>query len=307
MNADRPKCNPTPLYAKPESQRCLKSVGTTKRRYPKMGPRRPIIDGLLNRLIELRNMTDPDLGKHSAGGKHLAALETLQRAQTLTDILAGWAIDHVAGLAAEGLGLVDFQQSGATQEIPIKSADDHRHEINGSKWWREPPDELNPEVARQLLFNLLNANSGAFPRAFTAMVTNALKALEYGEVHPLFRPKKSSRKLTPRAQQGQMEAIGFIYYRTAGGMKKEQAIKQVADAYGINYETVRSWEKRLRRELGSARMDLEISNATKAAIADKEEKKLSGKLVGSWGERYSDASLRDAAERYWASRREKGA
>src|SRR4051812_16233871 len=63
-------------------------------------------DGLIKRLIELRDKTNPDKGSSAASGKDLAAFEALQCAGDLVKALAGWAIDHQIGLASHGLQFV---------------------------------------------------------------------------------------------------------------------------------------------------------------------------------------------------------
>ena len=58
---------------------------------------------LIDRLRELEIKTDPKGGAQSAKGKNLAASEALGIASNLVKVLAGWALDHQAGLALKGL------------------------------------------------------------------------------------------------------------------------------------------------------------------------------------------------------------
>src|SRR4051794_1467477 len=86
-----------------------------ERRYPKIAPGHPRIGGIVEQLRQLRDATHPNLGEQSAKGKDFAAFAALQGANRLVELLAGWAIDHVAGLAAEGLDLVQLLPRGTTQ------------------------------------------------------------------------------------------------------------------------------------------------------------------------------------------------
>ena len=72
-----------------------------KRRYPKIAPGSPAIGNIIEKLLQLRDATHPNRGEESARGKDFAAFEALQGANLLVEILVGWAIDHVAGLAEE--------------------------------------------------------------------------------------------------------------------------------------------------------------------------------------------------------------
>ena len=73
----------------------------------------------------------------------------------LVHLLAGWALDHLIGLAEEGLELEQFQPAWAHQYPEYlasrKDTDDHQHEINGSRWFDTPPKEIDPVIARRLL------------------------------------------------------------------------------------------------------------------------------------------------------------
>jgi hypothetical protein len=273
------------------------------------------ISMLVGRLNELRDKTSPDSGVASAKGKDLAAFQALKFAGKLVQALAGWAIDHQIGLAAEELKFVPLQPSG-TQDHPEyiearATVDDHRHERRGAAI-RAGLEDLDPVAARKLLLNLINPNPGGFPSKLTSMLGDALKALDYGEVRPLVSPTMANRKVNLREQQLQLRAIGFIYYRTARGAKKYVAIRQVADVYGVGEETIRSWEKRLREELGSLQVQREISFARNAA--SQEEAAIKGAYQGDefatpglWEERYGAEALREAAQAFRLAQRENGA
>jgi hypothetical protein len=91
---------------------------------------------LVDRLQELEQRTHPKDGLKSAKGKDDAALKALELAGVLVSVVAGWAIDHAAGLALEGLTFVPRAPHGE-QDRPVfreaaARADNHRHERNGN-------------------------------------------------------------------------------------------------------------------------------------------------------------------------------
>src|SRR4051812_23360971 len=63
---------------------------------------------LIDQLRELERQTDPKNGRRSARGKDLAAREALTIANDLVQAVAGWALDHVAGLVLKDLNSVSL-------------------------------------------------------------------------------------------------------------------------------------------------------------------------------------------------------
>src|SRR5271169_4788107 len=109
---------------------------------------------LIKTLEELEEKTRPSVGAKTERGKDLAAFRALQTAGKLVNALAGWALDHQAGLALKSLKFVPLQPSG-TRTHPNylrarASVDDHQHERNGGRL-----TAIEPLVARRLLINLL--------------------------------------------------------------------------------------------------------------------------------------------------------
>jgi hypothetical protein len=120
---------------------------------------------LLDRLDNLEKKTRPSAGSVSAERKDFAAFEALELAGDLVEHVAGWAIDHQMGLAAEQLKFVPLQPS-RTKEHPqylcaLAIVDDHTHEkANAKLKIRDPGESV---VARRAIINLLRANPGAMP------------------------------------------------------------------------------------------------------------------------------------------------
>src|ERR1700738_924703 len=74
----------TDVYSRPESNQ---------------SERNKYVADLISQLHDLERKTNPKGGTQSAKGKNNAALEALRIASDLVNALAGWALDHQAGLA----------------------------------------------------------------------------------------------------------------------------------------------------------------------------------------------------------------
>lgn len=245
------------------------------------------VDHLIGRLRELEQRTDPTGGPQSAIGKDFAAFQALRTAGELVGALAGWALDHQAGLALKGLEFVPMQPSGTKLHPEFlekqKQVDDHVHEGTGGE--AGVPD---PIVARRLLINLVRANPGAFPASLQNMVVEALETLDHGDTLPLLEATKGGNKRSLAARRLELQAIGFVEYRATRGIKKYVALGEVADALGVSSDTIRSWEHRLRREFGNLAVSRTITFARNAA----------SHVEGDWVRRYGPDALRVLAERY---------
>ncbi|MBD2746947.1 hypothetical protein IC232_09635 [Microvirga sp. BT688] len=284
------------------------------------------IEALLNTLTRLRESTDPRLGDQSAAGKEAKARIALIIVGRLVRAVAGWAIDHEVGKALEGRTFVGPGTPRA-KKIPgylemLSAVEDHRHERRGASvrvGYDTASVNLDAATLRLILLNLTQPNPGSIPEFLRSSLEEALEALQHGDSHPLFTPQKTGRKVSFKERQLQLRAIGFVYYRTGLGLKKYAAIRQVADAYGVSEETIRSWEKRLRDELGPVEVELAISEARQAASREEMAKApkvaLKPELPGAksvtvikWREqRYGAQALREASQAFKAAQRERGA
>ena len=228
---------------------------------------------ILDQLDDLERKSRPDLGVKSAAGKDLAAFEALELAGRLVQYVAGWAMAHEMGLAAEGLGFVPLQPSG-TKGHPDYVArkalvDDHRHEARGG---RAQIDLSDPYVTRKCIINILAPNCAGMPQPLQSEIVAALEALEMGEVRPILQPilKGNKRKLTESRLQ--IRAIAMVAYRETLGIKKHEAQKEVATALGIELETLRSWESRLKKRFGALEVERQKSFAANHASHVKAER-----------------------------------
>jgi DNA-binding transcriptional regulator YiaG len=218
------------------------------------------VAGLIDRLHTLERKTDPEKGPRSARGKSAAALDALEIAGALVNALAGWALDHQAGLALKDLEFVQLRMTETAERVNYRNSrstdDDHRHEWIGRNWVGretdpiEPFEPIEPIVARNWLMNLVSANPGIFNLQLTWMTLWALKACDYGEILPMLSATKKGRKVNWTILQLQLRAVEAVKFREARGIKKFKAQQEVAEAFGVSVDTVRSWEMRLRDELG---------------------------------------------------------
>ena len=239
---------------------------------------------LIDRLIEHERKTDPKNGTQSAKGKDLAAFSALKIAGQLVSALAGWALDHQAGLALEGLEFVPLGTVKTSQRPDYLTSrsmvDDHRHERNGF----DMGDSPDPIVARRWLVNLLRANPGGFDLRLQQFAISDLKAGDW-------QATEQDRKVTPTILNMWLRAISFVEYRKARGFKKYKAQQEVAEALGVSDSTLRTWEVQLRKELGQ----LAVSRALSFA-----ENYGSRGRAGEWDVLYGPVALQRFAQQFKA-------
>jgi hypothetical protein len=269
------------------------------------------VDLLIGRIEELGRRTNPAGGADTAQLKDFLAFQALEAAGRLVDALAGWAIDHQIGLALKGLQFVPRQPSGTREHPEYLSSklivDDHAHERAGGL---ASTADLTPEVMRKIWINLVNANPWGVGYYIQATLWHALKALDYGEVHPIFQPARTKRKRDLTEMVLQLRALSFVEYRRARGKKKKNALDEVANALGVDLDTIRSWELRLRRVFGNLEVDRGFSIAKNAASNENHAERQSSMPVhrpkdamdrGVWEAQYGYEALQQLAETYKAA------
>ena len=213
------------------------------------------VAGLIDRLHDLERKTDPKLGAQSAKGKNSAAIEALRIASDLVNALAGWALDYQAGLALKDqnvqLSTAEHRDSSNVRAMD----DDHQLEWYGRNWiGRLGGGPIDPIVARKWLMNLVQGLFSIFNLELMLMTLSALEACDYGEIQPILGATKKGRKVNWTILQLQLKAIEFVKYREARGIKKFKALEEVAEAFGVSVDTLRTWEARLRSEFGQPKV-----------------------------------------------------
>jgi hypothetical protein len=253
---------------------------------------------LVARLKKLQAASDPRAGASTSVGKDGRAFDALETAGELVRVLAGWAISHTIGLGKKGLDFVPMQPSQTKRRAEYRDArakvDLHEHETVGAK----AHDIRDPRLARKVLINLLQANSGGWPYDFRWRVISALEDLDFGVISPIFEPRKARRKVARSELSFHLQAVCFVEYRTAAGMKKLTALEIVADTFGVGTETIRSWEKRLCSALGHLEVSRSIAFARNHA-KNAERRRGNGALL------YGDVALHRAGTEYQALRKAK--
>jgi hypothetical protein len=226
-------------------------VPPNKNLYPRpkldVSARKKFVADLIDQLRDLEQKTDPKDGAVSAKGKNRMAFRAIEIASKITKALAGWALDHQAGLALKDLKPVHVRAEMRAESIEHPDSsnnrftdDDHRHEWYGRNWiGRVRGADVDPVVARKWLMNLVRANTGIFELTLMLRTLAALEACDYGEILPMLAATKENRKINWTILQLQLRAIAAVKYREARGAKKFIALEEVAEAFGVSPNTVR--------------------------------------------------------------------
>jgi hypothetical protein len=264
-----------------------------------------MVGDIISALADLEIKTRPDGEDKTAKQKDFIAIEALRLAGGLVDILAGWAIDHQVGMAMKGLQFVPHHPENYVGHgdfvAAVELVDSHEHERDGA--WARREGKMTPEISRLALVNLLRGNPGAFPEDLQRAARNGFEALNYSEVLPLMAPTESDRKVKLSELLLQLEAVALVEYRVARNEKKIEALKEVSAAFGVSLYTLRTWDSRIRIELGQYKVSRELGYARDTAKRDMEEGyRLGHAQVGTRdilsGRGYGPEMLRRAARRY---------
>ncbi|MEO5375635.1 MAG: hypothetical protein H7840_15425 [Alphaproteobacteria bacterium] len=263
------------------------------------------VSDIVNRLRKYEVLTQPTSGR-TAPDKDLLSREALRDAGLLVSKLAGWAIDHQAGLAISGASEDAFIQPddcSGSEYIDIRAkVCDHGHEVIGAAYCCGYGEHSEcypraPALDRRVLCAVLTVLADRLGSvAYSAM--NALHALDFGEVQPILRPVKSRRNGNSYSLDiARLYAISHVEHLRSLGMKKNAAVTRVAEAYGATVDAVLAWEKRLPSTLGEifVRHTLKHAkaNITLDDYADKQT--LSTGSSGMW---FTEKSLAGDARKY---------
>jgi len=227
-------------------------------------------------LYELHDATDPRKGAASEEGK-------LHRAQRAISVwwyiyarLMQWAQSHIIGYEMARLNPACRE---ILEKLSGRALDPDSHELEhlGSMYAANPPNpghpgpdgnwttgdetldalsdevekknlNLDDEVLRRVIVRLLLSTS-ADSSVWRFPLQEALRALNSGEVLDFFKPSKQRR----RGQSFQLDcakadAIKYVYYLVGKLLTKHEALEKVGNAVGASVETLRGWEKELRKD-----------------------------------------------------------
>ncbi len=242
---------------------------------------------LLARLRELEAFSASS-NHQNMPGKDEAATEAISLLALLADFAAGWAIRHKVGLAKAGLkNIPDVLPEARDQKYVelVETLDNRSHEMAGAA-----NDKLSDRSIRFVLFSLIKSAFRGLPSDFAERTLDALEALEYGEVLPVFAPNLTGRKRNFSELRLQLYGVSCVEYSVTLGTKKFEAQRWVADAYGVAFDTVRGWELSLRKEWNDHRVANLLSRARRCAERDRAtgEKRFEELFGSSAANRYGE-------------------
>ena len=224
------------------------------------------IEPRLSELLSLYEATDPEGGPCTEGSK----LENARRAIDLwwylyADLIL-WAQSQIVGneLLSEDAALCDDLEKNFGVEVTENS---HLAEYVGLQFAFNPVNRddatllavervmeqadagLKPETLRIIVRELLMSRS-ADSSFWRFDLQRALLHLNLGHVDEFASP-------APRKSQGnaiemrkwKLLAVMHVLYRVGKGMKKHRALEEVSQGIGQSVETLRTWEKLLRKDV----------------------------------------------------------
>jgi hypothetical protein len=274
---------------------------------PRFGydPERQITD-ILDRLRILQNETDPASGETASHDKDLKAQEALGLAGNLVAIVAGWAVDHQAGLVKDGTKPMGWVPDALRDRFAkeIVSVNQHEHERRGG----HPDFHLNELEARKLLQIMLERNPGALPDDLTSTVCHELNRIAIGEPSPMFQVRPSSNKKSYRSVVLEAWVSAMVAFRMEfNNMSWEEATQAVADKFGKGFDTIKGWETNAKKKFGNLEIEMIKGRAREAARAERAERDaaLANKPLarpGLYAAGFDDEALAALVDEYNASR-----
>lgn len=211
------------------------------------------VQQLVEKLLDFEAKThpqNPDPHNPVPGEKEAYSIAALAVAGKLVEKLAGWAMDHRAGMILNGATVYPWPEDD--QEAPLQ-ANDHRHEAMGSAYLRnEAPSD--PQRDRHIVAEIMKW-AALLPESLRHELLEAIRAVDFGETRPLLLPVKGQRKKAYTSWQLRLYAVEHVYFLRGTGETKEAAFRQVGEAYGVSSDTVDSWNRSssgLRHHFGAA-------------------------------------------------------
>lgn len=213
---------------------------------------RAVVQPFIDDLYELYEETDPSKGCVSEKWK-------LERAQNAIHIwwraygyLLLWAQSQIVGYEL----VKEFPDWANQLDL---TPDCHELELLGLSYAHNPPenqlakdppdgfdltdDVLRRAIARLLLSTDANSSFWRFP------LEHALRAANAGELASLCKPSMTRRRGQPyRLDYTKANAVAHVHYLIGKGIKKHIALERIADAVAQSPETLKDWEKGLRKD-----------------------------------------------------------
>lgn len=231
------------------------------------------VQEMVDRLYDLHDATDPRKGPEAEQDKHRNALRAVAIWWHVYGRLMQWAQSHLIGYEMA-------RSDGRIAEIlkDIKGGaigeNSHQYEQLGclynwnpgyiySAGYRRSADHwsdqletrlrgadlgLEDDVLRRVIVQLLRSLSDD-SSVWRFPLCEALTALNHGEVTDFIKPSSTMGRGQPYIlDRARADAVAHVYYLVGKGIKKRLALSQVGAEVGLSPETVRDWEKRLRKD-----------------------------------------------------------
>lgn len=176
--------------------------------------------------------------------------------------VAGGAFAMKAAIAAEGrasdVSIIERDPSGVD---PAGNRLEFGRTLLGPKGLEAYAPEMRRRVLASVIHLVDRAAMSHGIHIFSEL-KDALSALNYGEVHPLLAPSRTRQHgKAYTLWRLRLSAVCQVVYLAESGHKKKDALALVAAQYGQPTETINSWSKRIKRELGELLVEQRISGA----------------------------------------------
>jgi hypothetical protein len=222
------------------------------------------IGGMVERLCELHDLTDPRKGQLSEKDKHDHAQRAVAIWWYIYSRLMLWVQSHFVGYEMARINpklqnaLARVRQGDLNENAHVLELIGSTYAIN-SAYHRTSTEEadaelekmdldLTDEALRRVIVRLLLSTS-ADSSVWRFPLSHALRALNSGEQVEFVLPAKTRRRGHPFAlDQARAEAISHVHYLIGKGLKKNVALSRVANKIAVSPETLRDWEKQLRED-----------------------------------------------------------
>ncbi len=202
---------------------------------------------LLDLILDLRDSIVDD-----TAGKDYAARLATAHSLTLARETIGWALFHQIGISLNGPTSSEVNANPNDEIRPPSSfscpeRDDDAHERTGrdllQNW-----NYYEPQEVRGCIISLMKYIPGVMGSRNVGLVyavMQALEALNIGDVHEIFIPRRKSPHPNPYLiYLTKLTAIDTVYSLRGLGLTSDKAEERMADIFGQSVETIRSWRKR---------------------------------------------------------------
>lgn len=228
------------------------------------------IEPLINDLVECYYASSPKALKGDGPDKTEMAQDALEVWWLLFDKILGWAQNHILGeevLLAETAAVKHFEK----HFIALEGDNIHMSEAIGAlfasddssrdwdlleritKWSESENRETSPDLhlpsisVRRAGKRLLQGKS-INSLHWRGPIVASLGALELGYVDELLRPAKLKPRGNPMVVESlKKEAVCYVSFLAGGGKPKGESVTYVSEEICFNNETLRTWEKRFRK------------------------------------------------------------